>query len=185
MRYARKARTIVTAYQLGAHSPMEEELIREGAIQRLPDGGYALFSQEAVNGTGETAQPGDYFKVDTIDGKRYPYPNGRAQFEAGHRHIEGDTYEQLAKPLAVWQDGDGPCEEMDHLLASKRLTLCPEDEARYFNAVLWGAPLSAARDATVVFYRVDRDGQGRITDVEFNFVARWDFERDYVFLDEE
>lgn len=182
MKQARKKPKTVMAYQLGARSPMEEELVREGVIRRLPDGGYALFSQEAVNGAGEVARPGDYFKVDTVDGRRYPYPNSRAFFEANHRHVQDDVYEQMGRTLAVWQDGDGPCEEMDFLLDTKRLTLCPEDSSRYFNAVLWGVPLSAARDAAVVFYQVDRDSQGRITEIEFSFVARQDFERDYTLL---
>ncbi len=167
------------AYQLGAHTRMEEELIREGAIRLLPDGSYALFSQEAVNGKGEVALPGDYFKVDVAGGKRYPYPNSREYFEANHRHLQGDTYEQSGSSFAIWQDGDGLCEEMEFLLSRGRLRLCPEDNVRYFNATLFDAPLSAARDATVVFYQVDRDCQGGISDVRFNFVARRDFERDY------
>lgn len=183
MKYARKKPKIVTAYQLGAGTPMEEALIQEGVIQRLPNGGYALFSQEAVNGTGEAACPGDYFKVDTVDGRRYPYPNKRAFFEANHRLIEGDIYEQCGRSAAVWQDGDGPCEEMEFLLNTGRLVLRPEDEARYFNAVLLDAPLSAARDAAVVFERVERDRQGRIADAVFSFVTRRDFERDFELLD--
>lgn len=180
MNYARKKRKTVTAYELGARSPKEEQLIREGTIRCLPDGRYALFSQEAVNGTGETAQPGDFFKVDVIGGRNYPYPNSRSYFEANHRHIQGDQYEQLEKTVAVWQNGDGPCEELEFLLRTGRLTLNPEDSERYFNAVLFGAPLSAPRDAAVVFYRVDRDSRGRITDIEFNFVAHREFARDYI-----
>lgn len=184
MKYARKKPKTAAAYQLGAHTQMEEELIREGAIRLLPDGSYALFSQEAVNEVGEIALPGDYFKVDTVNGRRYPYPNSKAYFEANHHHIQGDIYKQSGRLLPVWQDGDGPCEEMDFLLTSGRLTLRPEDDTRYFNAFLWGAPLSAARDATVVFYQVDRDGEGCITDILFNFVARRDFQRDYVLSNE-
>lgn len=185
MRYARKKRTIVTAYQLGANTPMEEELVREGAIQRLPDGGYALFSQEAVHGIGELAQAGDYFKVDTVGARHYPYPNRQGDFETSHRHLQGDTYEQISEVLAVWQEGDDPCEEMDFLLASGRLTLHPEDEKRYFNAVLWDAPLSAPREAVIVFYRVERNSLGCITDVVFNFVGRREFEQGYILLSEQ
>lgn len=179
MKYAVKKTSKVMAYRLGDHTAMEEALVREGAIRRLDDGSYALFSQEAVNGTGEKAGPGDYFKVDTVNGRHYPYPISQAYFEENHRHIQGDVYEQIPRPVAVWQDGDGPCEEMDFLLTSGRLTIRPEDDVHYFHAVLWNAPLSAARDATVVFYQVDRDSEGRIADIEFNFVARREFERDY------
>lgn len=65
-------------------------LIEEGAIQRPPDGSYALFSQEAVNGQGQIAQAGDYFKVDTIDGRHFPYPNSREYFLSNHTHLGGD-----------------------------------------------------------------------------------------------
>lgn len=185
MKHAKKKQKILSAYRLGAHTSMERELIQEGAIQVLPDGSYALFSQEAVNGAGEIALPGDFFKVDVVDGKRYPYPNSRAYFEANHRHIEGDTYEQTGNTYAIWQDGDAPCEEIDFLLSSGRLTLCPQDHDHYFNACLCGAPLSACRDATVVFYQIDRDSCGRIKDIGFNFVARRDFERDYILQEDQ
>ena len=183
MRHAEKKKRVVLAYQLGAGTAMEEELIREGAIRRLADGSYALFSQEAMNGAGEIACAGDYFKVDVVNGKRFPYPNSREFFEANHRHLEGDSYEQRGRAVAVWQNGDAPCEEIDFLLHSGQLTLRPQDEARYFNAVLLGAPLSAAKDAVVVLNRVERNEQGSITDIAFSFVSRPDFERDFVLVD--
>lgn len=184
MRHAEKKKKPVRAWQLGAGTAMEKELIREGAIRRLADGSYALFSQEAVNGAGEVAQTGDYFKVDIVNGKRYPYPNSREFFEANHCHLEGDSYEQRGRTVAVWQAGDAPCEEIGFLLSSGQLTLCPEDDTHYFNAVLLGAPLSAAKDATVILNRVERDEQGRITGIAFSFVARAEFDRDFVLVDE-
>ena len=78
---------------------MEATLIREGAIKKRQDGTYELFSQEAVNGTGEIAKAGDYFKVDIVDGRHYPYPNSKQFFEENHIHIAGDEYEQKEKPL--------------------------------------------------------------------------------------
>ena len=179
MKYARKKGRTVKACPLGMHTEMEKALVEEGAIKCLPDGRYAIFSQEAVHGGGEVARRGDYIKVDVVDGKRYPYPNSRSYFEANHRHIRGDEYEQLPHTIKVWQAGDGPCEELDFLLSTGRLVLCPEDDAHYFNATLWEAALSAARDAALAFYAVERDGDGAITDISFNFIARRDFERDY------
>ena len=73
-------RKIVKAYCLGENSEMERQLIQEGAIRKHADGHYELFSLEAKDGQGQTAQPGDYFKVDTLDGKHYPYPNDRKFF---------------------------------------------------------------------------------------------------------
>lgn len=183
MKYAIKSkRKIVKAYPLGVGHPMELALIEEGAIQLLSDGSYALFSQEAVNGQGQIAHAGDYFKVDTIDGRHYPYPNGREFFLANHTHLSGDEYEQLNKPLLIWQADDAMIEEIRWLVDTGRLTLKPQEPDRFFNAFLWGADLSAARDATLVFYSVDRDENGVITDISFNFVAKNEFEASYTLL---
>lgn len=185
MKYAVKSkRRIVKAYPLGAGHPMEALLIEEGAIRLLPDGTYALLSQEAINGAGQIARPGDYFKVDTIDGRHYPYPNEREFFLNNHTHLAGDEYEQVNRKLLVWQAGDDPIEELRWLVDTGRLTLKPQDPVRYFNAFLWGADLSAAADATLVFYSVERDGSGAITDISFNFVARAEFEDCYVLMEE-
>lgn len=185
MKYAVKSkRKIVTAYPLGEGHPMEVLLLEEGAIRRLSDGSYELFSQEAVNGKGQIAQAGDYFKVDTIAGRHYPYPNKREFFLNNHTHISGDEYEQLNKPLRFWQVGDAFTEEVNWLINSGRLILKPQDSDRFFNAFLWGADLSAASDATLMLFRVDRDEQGTITDIDFNFVARPEFEACYVIVEE-
>lgn len=180
MKYAVKSKKkIVKAYPLGVGHPMEVALIEEGAIRLLPDGSYELFSQEAVNGHGQIAQAGDYFKVDTIDGKHFPYPNGRDWFLENHVHLSGDEFEQVNKPLLIWQSADEPIEEIRWLVDTGRLTLKPEDPAHFFNAFLWGADLSAAADATLVFYSVDRDASGAIVDISFNFVAKPEFEACY------
>lgn len=183
MRYAVKSKKkILKAYPLGAGHPMEQALIEEGAIRLLEDGSYELFSQEAVNGTGQIAYPGDYFKVDTIDGRHYPYPNSREFFLENHTHISGDEYEQRMKPLLIWQRGEEMPEPLHWLLEHQRLTLNAQAPERYFNAFLWGADISAADDATLIFYSVDRDEAGSITDVSFNFVAKSAFDESYVIL---
>lgn len=179
MRQAIKKTQIIRAYRLGSDSPMEEALISEGVIRRIDEDTYELFSRESVNGKGQLARRGDYFKVDHVDGKNYAYPNKREYFEAKHRHIRDDEYEQINSPLYIWQDGDPMTDVMRFLLDSGKLTLDPEDPPHYFNAVLWGAPLSAARDATVVFYSIDRDENGCITDISFNFVASDYFAANY------
>ena len=184
MKYAVKSKKkIVTAYPLGAGHPMEETLLREGAILRLSDGSYELFSQEAVNGHGQCAQAGDYFKVDTVAGRHYPYPNSREYFLSNHTHLTGDEYEQVNKPLLIWQSSDEPTEEVRWLVDTGRLTLKPQEPDRFFNAFLWGADLSAAADATLLFYSVDRDASGAITDINFNFVAKPEFEASYTILE--
>lgn len=180
MRYAVKSKKkIVKAYCLGAGSTMEEMLIAEGAIKKREDGTYELFSQEAVNGSGEIADIGDYFKVDTVNGRHFPYPNSREFFEENHTFIAEDEYEQKNKPLAFWQASDPMCDEIRYLIQNGKLTLKPEDPAHYFNAFLWGANLSAAKDAAVVFYKIDKNESGEITDISFNFVAAEEFDASY------
>ena len=173
---------IVTAYQLGTGSSMERQLIEEGAIHLREDGSYELFSQEAVNGTGEVAVSGEYFKVDTVEGKHFPYPNAKTWFEENHIHLQDDEYEQQNKPQLIWEATDPISEEIQYLLDNGKLTINENDEERYFNAFLWGADLSAARDATIVFYNINRDEQGNIVDISFNFVAKAEFEKSYSYM---
>lgn len=176
MRYAVKLQgKRVRAWELGAGSSAETEMIRAGKIRRNGES-YELFSREAVNGQGQKARKGDYFK---LDGDGYPYPNAREWFHANHRPIQGDEYEQMPKPLAIWGVEDGDSELIHWLTDGGRLSIREDDEAKYFNARLWGADLSAGKDATVVFYSVDRDENGGISDISFNFVAREEFERTY------
>ena len=140
MKYAIKnKKVLVHAYRLGDGSAMERQLIEEGAIRCLPDGRYELFSQEAVHGSGELAQRGDYFKVDTVDGRHYPYPNTRAYFEANHTLADAaqDLYEQKPTPRRIWQKEDGMCPEIAALLHADRLCLNPADPQHYFSAFLY------------------------------------------------
>ena len=184
MRYAIKGKgEPVMAYELGAGADIERQLIREGVIRPDGEGRYMLFSREAVNGVGEAAKAGDFFKVDEVGGRRYAYPNGREWFLAHHRHIRGDEYEQIARPVMVWLAGDPVEEEIRWLLERDRLRVTPGDDARYFHAVLWGAPLTAARDAAVVIYAVERDAGGHIARVDFALVDRSAFEDKYVYCD--
>ena len=166
----------VTAFQLGSGSPLEKNLLSQGLLRLLPDGTYEVFSRETLSGRGQKAEAGDYIKLDTGGN---PYPNKKTWFEARHRHICGNTYEQIPQVLKAWSPAEPMCEEIAWLLEKKRLSLHPETPDRYFRAFLWGAPLSAAEDAVVLFYRTDRAEDGSITDIDFNFVVREEFERTY------
>ena len=64
MAFAVKTATRVRAWELGAGSDMEKEMIRVGKIIAHPDGVYEVFSQESTEGKGQMAHAGDYFKVD-------------------------------------------------------------------------------------------------------------------------
>lgn len=182
MRYAVKLQgKRVRAWELGAGTAEEADLLRQRKIRRGSEG-YELFSREAVNGQGQKAKPGDYFKIDS---EGFPYPNDREWFLANHRPLAGDEYEQMPKPLAIWQVSDGENELIGWLEDRGKLTIRESDPERYFNARLWGADLSAAKDAVVVFYGVERNHAGEIADISFNFVAREEFLRTYVLCDEQ
>ncbi len=170
---------IVRALELGSGSATERELIAAGKLRALPGGGYEVFSFEAVNGSGEIVHAGDYVKV---DGRGDPYPNLRTFFVANHRHLEGEYYEQIPKPLDIWTPEDGMCPEIAFLVANKGLVIRENDPARYYTAPLFGTLESAARDAVIVFYRILRDGSGSITDADFNFVDADEFRRTYDLL---
>lgn len=170
---------LICAWQLGAGTEMEAKLLREGRIVLRKDGKYELFSHEAVNGSGEIAEPGDFFKVDSTGA---PYPNRAQFFLSNHRHVQEHQYIQRSQPVEVWMEGDPMTDALAFLLESGRLTLHPEDPSHYFRAFLWGAQLSAAMDAVLVFYQVHRDERGRVFEAEFNFVAAPEFRRDYVLL---
>lgn len=167
---------MVKAWQLGAGSEMEQKLISEGKIVVKDDGSYELFSQEANSGAGEVAQNGDYFKVDNAG---YPYPNAKDWFESNHKHTDGDDYEQLPKAMDAWEATEPMTPEVQFLVDSGKMTLDEESEDAYFGAELWGSWLTAAKNAVLVFYGVTRDESGNITDADFNFVARSEFEQTY------
>lgn len=172
----KNAGKMVQAYQLGAGSSMEQQLISEGKIHRIDDSTFELFSQEVHTGTGEVAKAGDYFKVDNAG---FPYPNEKAWFETNHRQIDGDTYEQLPKPLEAWEATEPMTETVQWLVDNGKLDLDESSTEKFFGATLWGSYLTAAKDAVLVFYGVTRDEDGTITGVDFNFVARSEFEATY------
>lgn len=173
----KKTGTVIYAYQLGDHSSMEIKLMEEGKIRMKEDGGYELFSQEAINGRGESAKAGDYFKVDS---KGCPYPNSRKFFEEHNRKIEENQYIQIPFSVNVWTREEPEDEIIRYLLDNRFITVNPNDRERYFNACLWGTQLSAAMDAVIIIYDVVRDMDGELKSVDFNFVAKEEFDKTYV-----
>ena len=172
---------IVKAWKLGQQSHMEQRMIREGKIRILGPERYEVFSQEALGKSGEIAAAGDYFKVDNAG---FPYPNEKAYFEENHIHLGGEDYRQIPRPLKAWLLGDPVTEEIDFLLRFRELQITPEQPAECFRAPLWGSILTAASDAVLVIYNMERDPSGRIVDVDFNFVARAEFDLTYRFVEE-
>ena len=169
---------LVKAYQLGSDNAVIKELMLNGKICDLGDGRYEIHSQEAVNAAvgGEKAMVGDWIKLDSTGS---PYPNDKEYFEANHRHIEGDTFEQFPKPLSAWDAKLEMCPEVMFLVEKKELVIDKTSSDRRYTAQLWGTTEAAAEDAMIVFYSISYDDAGNITDCDWNFVERGEFDRTY------
>ena len=174
----------VKAYELGAGSAIEAQLMADGKIT-FEDGVFYLRSTEVVNAgseKGQQAKPGDFFKV---DGEGNPYPNEREWFLENHKAIDAEEnlYEQKPKPLEAWFYGDPETDALRFALDNGLVHLCYEDPNSYFGAQLWGEWLTAPKDAAIIFYSVTREN-GVVTAVDFNFVIREEIEKNYRIIEE-
>ncbi len=174
--HVQKTAVRVQAWQLGAGSAKEAEMISSGKIKRLRDGGYELYSREATGGTGQIAKPGDYFKTDSSG---LPYPNEKAYFEKMHEHLEDDWYLQKSPVLPAWTAGEPWNEVIRFLLVHGMLQINENDDEHYYSAALWGTTETAAKDAVIVIHEIERNDKNEITNVVFNFVDRDSFEKTY------
>lgn len=168
----------VTALCLGEGSPLERELIARGLLVPQPDGGIRVRTRESGEEPGELARLGDYVKLDQGG---FPYPVRREVFLQTHRETKAG-FVAIPKTLDAWQLGQPRPEELVWLLARGRLVLNESDPERCFSAQLWGTRLTVPGDAVLVFYRTRRDELGQITDVDFNFVVREEFDAAYEIL---
>ena len=169
---------IIKAYQLGKDKSVLGKLVESGKIRDIGNGRYEIYSQEAVNGAfgGEIAKTGDWIKIDS---KGYPYPNAREYFELNHKHIEGDTFEQVPQPLQAWNAKSEICPEVIFLVEEKGLVIDEASVDKRYTAELWGTIEVAAEDAMIVFYSIAYDKEGNITDCDWNFVDRSEFDKTY------
>lgn len=174
----KKSGKLVQAYCLGVENKKVKELMEEGLLTQCGNGQWRVFSQEAEQG--ELAKSGDYIKIDS-NGR--PYPNDREFFLKNHKAAGENLYEQIPYVLEAWDSTEDMCSEMEFLIKSKGLVINDKDEQKYYKAPLWGDILTAGRDAVIVFYSIERDTAGSIVDVEFNFVAREEFEKTYTVLE--
>lgn len=179
MKNAVKKNGILTfAYCLGVDDILLSDLFQAGLLRKR-DNLYEVFSQEALNdgnGCGEIVPEGYYIKLDSAG---YPYPNDPAFFVENHRHVSGNCYEQIPTPRGIWTADSPWCEEMQFLVEKKGLVIRPGDPDNYFSAPLWGTVESAASDAVVLFYSIERDDIGVIRNIDFNFVVRTEFDKTY------
>ena len=172
---------IVKAYQLGSNHEVIKKLMEQGKIHDLGEGRFEVYSQEALKGKvgGEIGVSGDWIKV---DGSGCPYPNDKKFFEMNHRHIEGDTFEQIPKVLYAWDKECEMCPEIRFLMEGKGLKINEKSVEQCYSAELWGTTEAAAADALIVFYDIQYNEDGSVRDAEFNFVASDAFEKTYSFV---
>ncbi len=169
----------VTAFRLGDGSESERHLIGLGLLKQGPEDSWQVFSRETDGRCGERARAGDYIK---LDGSGSPYPVRRDWFDRNHfQGADGALY-QRSVPLLFWKAGLPIREELQFLLDTGRLSLHQEDRTRYFQARLWDADLSAASDAALLFYNLERSPNGELTDARFNFVAGDEFDAAYALI---
>ena len=169
----------VRAYELGKDSKQIEQWIEEGKIKKISEQEYEIFSREAINGAGQIAYQGDFVKVDT---SAMPYPNSRAFFLANHKRINEEEYEQIPKPVFIWHSQEAIVPEIEFLIKNKGLIINKEEKEKYYTAPLWGTVLSAEEDAYIVFYFIERNAEGAIIDVDYNFVKNEEFHSTYCIL---
>ena len=177
MKKAKKTNVCVKAFELGAGSEFEQELIDRGQIIKHDDH-YEIYSAESTN-KGEVAKDGDFVKFDQADN---PYPNSRERFLKHHRHIKDYHYEQF--PVILWslKYGDDEDEVIKYLLDNGKLTINPYSEKCFYQAELWGTVLSAKKDDIILVYDVKKDGE-IILDVDFNLIDKDEFDKTYEYID--
>lgn len=178
--FAIKSNTKRQAWEFGAGTDMEQQMIHSGKIIAHPDGTYEVFSKEATEGKGQMANTGDFFKVDSTG---FPSPCERDWFKKNHEHLEDDWYQQIAEPLMIWRKDDPEIEEIKFLVDNGALKINKDDPQKYFSALLWGTMETAPDNAVIVFYAVNRDEDGKITSIRFNFVDADYFKANYKLID--
>ena len=176
MAYAVKESSRIQAWELGAGSVTEQEMIRCRKIVPRPGGIYEIFSREATGKTGQIASAGDFFKVDNYG---FPHPWRKAAFLQQHQFLEGDWYQEAARRVKIWRLSDPVCEEIRFLLNRGILRIDPDNPDRCFTALIWGTEETAASDAVVVIFDTARGAEGCITGVNFNFVEIGYFNKHY------
>lgn len=163
------------AFQLGTSCPLAEKLTAEGLLLPQADGAWRVKTRESMT-EGELARDGDYIKFDSAS---MPYPTKKDWFEANHTRVEEGLYLQKVQPRKAWRAAEPVCPEVRFLLDRGLLQWDPEQG---FGAELWGTWQTADRDAVVVLDRVEPDGQGGFTAVEFHLVAAEEFAVSYEVL---
>mgnify|MGYP006883277024 FL=1 len=176
MKKVKKTNVYVKAFELGAGTDLEKDLITSGQIIKHKDY-YEVYSTETTT-SGEVAKVGDFVKIDNANN---PYPNARERFLKHHRHLDGYKYEQFPVILCSWQYGDEDDEVIRYLLETGKLLINPNSEKYFYQADLWGTTLKAKKNDIILIYDVKRDGD-LIENVDFNLIDRDEFDQTYEYI---
>ena len=175
----KKKGKIIQAFLLGEEGAAVKKLMEKGSIKKC-ETGYEVFSRETLENEiqqGEKAGREDYIKIDEGG---YPYPNKAEYFHENHKFIRKNCYEQIAKEILAWQsDMSEEEQEIRFLKEKKGLEINHDNLEKYYTAPLWGSILTAPENAVIIFYRIDKDEQGAIQDIDFNFCVREEFDENY------
>jgi hypothetical protein len=109
-----------------------------------------------------------------------PYPTKKDWFEANHTQVEKGMYQQKAHPRKAWCAAEPICPEVQFLLDRGLLLWEPEQG---FQAQLWGTLQTVTADAVIILDNIHRDASDTLTEVEFHFVAKEEFDLTYEVLE--
>ena len=84
--------------------------------------------------------------------------------------------------MSAWTMDQPMCPEVEFLQQKKGLILSRDDFAHAFSAPLWGTIESAPGDAVLVFYSITYSEDHTVTDADYNFVVRQEFDKSYQIL---
>jgi len=65
------------------------------------------------------------------------------------------------------------------LIEKRGVTINRNSYDRYFSANLWGTLKVADRDAAIIFHNIAYDRNGKVSEAEYNFVEKGEFELIY------
>lgn len=180
---AKKDDVAYKAYRLGESNPELDAFFEAGLLKDCGDGYYEIVTLEVLaagSGKGEVAHAGDWLRVGV---KGELFPNTDEYFRANMVEIGKDTYKQLPIRRKAWTADCEMCPEVEFLIKNKGLVLDWDNPDRFFSAPLWGTVEAAAKDAFLVFYELEYDNDGNVTEAYFNFVDNEAFEQTYEIIE--
>ena len=161
---------LVHAFCLGKDDELLQSYFDEGRIIKNDNEKYVINMNEGKGS--EICESGSYIIIDKEDNL---YPTDPLYFKTTHKRKRDHEYIQISKQFWAWMHGEPDSEEIDFLKNYKKLVVNKNSISEYYSAPLWGTVKTADRDSILIFYNVQRDDEGVITDIDYNFVSRDEF----------